>query len=83
MMASKSAMDFLYRQRVFSTPPTLHEPFFATNSLHSHFRPVKPHPCLLGPDTPASRVVTQKEEDRVPYLPVVEERPCKSSKPCC
>jgi hypothetical protein len=61
-MPSQSSLDFLERQKVFLHPSG--KGAFATNSLHSHKRPLKPIPELLEPDTPLRRIVTQKTEDR-------------------
>jgi hypothetical protein len=66
-MPSKSSADYLERKRIF-TPPTAGKGLFATNSLRSHSRPVSPLPELLPADTPAYRVLTQEEKDRIAYI---------------
>jgi hypothetical protein len=65
-MPSKSSADYLERKRVF-LPPTAGKGLFVTNSLRSHSRPVSPLPELLQEDTPARRVLTQEEKDRIAY----------------
>lgn len=65
-MASRNSLDYLERRRRFVPPAG--RGLFATNSLHSHARPVRHLPDLLPPDTPLYRVITQLEAERVPYM---------------
>ena len=59
---SRSGRFFLERQRVFI--PRRHRPKHEANVQRSHFRPVRPLPELVGPDTVEDRVLTQPEEER-------------------
>lgn len=63
---SRASMPFLQRQRMF---PVIvqHIPMFRCCSLLSHYRPIRPATGLVPADRVMTRVVTQKEEERVPY----------------
>jgi len=65
-MPSNSSRDYLERKKIFLRP--VGKGAFATNSLHSHKRPIKPLPELLEPDTPLRRIVTQEQDKRVAWL---------------
>jgi hypothetical protein len=65
---STSGLPYLERKRIMS--PVRARPRYQADALRSHFRPVKHLPVLLGPDSPATRVLTQDDRDRIPYLPV-------------
>ena len=78
-MPSRAGLPFLRRLRVFQ-PDTRDKPSFVSNALRSHTRPVIPLPELTGPDTPKSRVLTQREEDRTPF--VREEAACPPASFC-
>jgi hypothetical protein len=78
-----SGTYYLYRQRLLQ--PTQSSGRCSPGSLHSHNRPVPTLPALKGPDTPASRVTTVVESDRVAYagtfdpnFPPTAECPCTS-----
>lgn len=80
-MASRAAVPFLTRMRVLP-PEYLRMPQLTRNALHSHFRPVRHHPDLLGADVIACKVLTQTEERRVPYIPVTRVEACDSISTC-
>jgi hypothetical protein len=62
---SRSGGEFLERKRIFI--PRRARAKLQVGAAKSHFRPVRPHPELLGPDDVATRVLTQSEQDRVAY----------------
>ncbi len=65
-MPSQSSAEYLERRKIFLRP--IPGGRFATDSLQSHRRAVAPLPQLLPADTPAGRVLTQKQEERIPYV---------------
>lgn len=65
-MATRSSLEWLQRHRILAAP----QPGggqFGEHALNSHFRPIVPLSELKPLDTPARRVLTQKEEDRLPF----------------
>jgi len=77
---SRASMSFLKRQRVF-IPVVQHMPMFAGCCLKSHLRPIRPAMGLVSADHPWNRMVTQKEEDRVPYACCKKVPPSQGG--CC
>ena len=65
-MVSRSGLYYLLRKRVFI--PTRPRPVFQTDVSQLNRRQVYNLPALLPPDSPKGRVLTQKEEVRIPYL---------------
>ena len=65
-MVSRSGLYYLLRKRVFI--PTRPRPVFQTDVSQLNRRQVYELPALLPPDSPTDRVLTQKEEVRIPYL---------------
>lgn len=77
-MPSRSSMAFLQRQRIF--PGTsLHTAKYYPGASAVHRRPIVYSPYAFGPDTPATRVLTQIDKQRLPYQPVVgTDQPCET-----
>lgn len=70
-MPSKASMEFLQRQRIILRP-SRGMPHTVGGSA-SHRRNIKYPAETLPLDTPSSRVLTQKQEDRVPYEGATKE----------
>lgn len=68
-MISRSSMQFLQRQRIIT--PLYPGAKYYPGSSRVHFRPVRFLPETLSADTPARRVLTQLESQRVPLKSVV------------
>lgn len=68
-MISSSSMRYLQRRRIFVPP--YHGAQYAMGGSKVHTRPVAYLPEEFSADTPAKRVLTQDESQRVPYKDVV------------
>ena len=70
-----SGRPYLFRKKILiQTLP--HQPKFDGMHQQSNFRPVVYPANLLPPDSP-TRVETQPERVRIPYIPVKPGRCCK------
>lgn len=67
-MISSSSMRYLQRQRIFLPP--YHAAKYYPGGSKVHTRPVAHLPEEFPADTPARRVLTQLESQRVPYKSV-------------
>lgn len=66
MAVTRASMYFMERRRILTG--SRHRPTFTCKGTSSHRRPVEYLPDMLQADTPQSRVLTQKQTERVPYI---------------
>lgn len=66
MAVTRASMLFMNRRRILTG--SRQRPRFQCKGTSSHRRPVEYLPEILPPDTPQSKVLTQKQEERIPYI---------------